>query len=76
MVWCAKRATDAALAPALSSQSKGKGKEKAHGSAAGGVRTEEGDKMVRDIMDEFMGNLSRGLIDTNVFGSQVSALRP
>jgi hypothetical protein len=71
MVWCAKRATDNALVPPKSS--KGKGREK--GLLPDIARTDEGDQLVKDIMGDFLGNLSRGSIDTNVFGREVSSGR-
>jgi hypothetical protein len=37
-----------------------------------GERTEEGDKLVADIIAEFSRTLGQGGIDTNVFGSGVS----
>ena len=36
------------------------------------IRTDEGDRLVREIMDEFMTSLGKGIIDTNVFGGPVS----
>ncbi|EIW68470.1 hypothetical protein TREMEDRAFT_63637 [Tremella mesenterica DSM 1558] len=67
LVYCSKRATDDEL------EKKGKGKQRDMG-------TEEGDKLVREIMEEFMMTLGKGGIDTNVFagagGSTSVPLRP
>jgi kinetochore protein Mis13/DSN1 len=66
MVWCAKRAAESHLEPS-SSKSKGKGKDKSGET----IRTVEGDKLIASIMEEFAGNLGKGLIDTNVFANEV-----
>ncbi|ORY35684.1 Mis12-Mtw1 protein family-domain-containing protein [Naematelia encephala] len=65
LVWCAKRATDSALLAEGSSADRIKGKSK---TKTEGPRTEEGDRLVKDIMEDLMGNLGKGNIDTNVFG--------
>lgn len=68
LVWCAKRAVDAALQPvASSSKSKAKEKERVREE----LRTEEGDRLVKEVMDEFMSTLGKGRIDTNVFAQVV-----
>ncbi|CAD6568451.1 MAG: hypothetical protein TREMPRED_004543 [Tremellales sp. Tagirdzhanova-0007] len=50
---------------APSSSGRPKGKDKIQDAA----RTEEGDRLVKEIMEEFMVNLGKGAIDTNVFAS-------
>lgn len=67
LVWCAKRALDANVAP-TSGPSKGKRKDKAKNE----VRTDEGDRLVKEIREEFIADLSMGLIDTNIFSQPVS----
>ncbi len=57
---------DEALVPPSSSRNKGKARSKDE------LRTEEGDLVIKDIMEEFMANLGKGAIDTNVFASGVS----
>ncbi|WWD19246.1 hypothetical protein CI109_103704 [Kwoniella shandongensis] len=75
LVWCANRAVDEALKPVKSSSSRSKGKEKE-------VRSDEGDKMIREIMDEFVQKMNRGAVDTSsVLGtpgqdSAMSGLKP
>ncbi|KAK4689186.1 kinetochore protein Mis13/DSN1, partial [Tremellales sp. Uapishka_1] len=54
LVWCAKRALDEAIASSPSQKGKEKAKE---------VRTEDGDRMIQQIMDEFMGNLTQGNVE-------------
>jgi kinetochore protein Mis13/DSN1 len=70
LVWCAKRALDSNLA----SPAEGKGKEKAKRGVAAdaGVRTEEGDRLIKEIMEEFMANLGKGVVDTNIFAQAVN----
>lgn len=65
LIWCTKRATDAALAPPAKSKSKGKGRDET-------PRTEEGDKLLKDIMDDLMAKLGKGVVDTNIFQQGVS----
>jgi hypothetical protein len=67
LVYCAKRALDESVPPATDAL-KGKSKDK----AKGGVRTDEGDRLVKEIMEEVMANLGKGLIDTNIFSQPVS----
>ncbi|RSH82300.1 hypothetical protein EHS25_006010 [Saitozyma podzolica] len=62
LVYCAKRALDGSVPPATDAL-KGKSRDK----AKGGVRTDEGDRLVKEIMEEVMANLGKGLIDTNIF---------
>lgn len=62
LVWCAKRAADDALAPP---SGRVKGKEKIREE----LRTDEGDQLIREIMEDFLAKLGKGTIDTNVFGS-------
>ena len=66
LVWCAKRALDAAVAPPTPHRTNGNEKSK------GEDRTEQGDRLVKEIMEEFMANLGKGAIDTNVFAPGVS----
>jgi len=68
LVFCAKRALDAAIATPPLNRAKGKEKSKDE------VRTQEGDRLVKEIMEEFLANLGKGGIDTNVFAPGVSAL--
>ena len=64
-MFCAKRATDDHLADG---KSKGKSREKGK-ITYHGERTEEGDQLVKEIMDSFMAGLGKGDVDTNVFSS-------
>ncbi|WVF67485.1 hypothetical protein IAT40_002241 [Kwoniella sp. CBS 6097] len=64
LVWCANRAVDDALKP---SSRRDKGKGKAKPTREEGI-TEEGDAMLKDIMDEFVREMNRGAVDTSVFG--------
>jgi hypothetical protein len=66
-VYCAKRALDESVPPATDAL-KGKSRDK----AKGGLRTDEGDRLVKEIMEEVMANLGKGLIDTNIFSQPVS----
>lgn len=75
-MYCAKRTADMSVAP-VSSKSKRKAK------ATDEVRTDEGDRLVSEIMEQFMSNLGKGLIETNVFAgpdrdprNTLSGLRP
>ncbi|KAK8854615.1 hypothetical protein IAR55_003354 [Kwoniella newhampshirensis] len=74
LVWCANRAVDEALRPSKSS-SRSKGKEKE-------TRSDEGDKIIREIMEEFVQKMNRGAVDTSsVFGvpgqnSSATGLKP
>ena len=61
IAWCAKRAVDAET----SKKGKSKGKD----------RTDNGDRILNEIMDEFITSLGRGQVDTNVFADIVSAQR-
>lgn len=70
LVYCAKRALDESVPPATD-ELKGKSRDK----AKGGVRTDEGDRLVKEIMEEVMANLGKGLIDTNIFSQPVSLPR-
>ncbi|WVW85405.1 hypothetical protein I302_107443 [Kwoniella bestiolae CBS 10118] len=63
--WCANRALEESLKPASSSR-RDKGKAKAQEEEG---RTEEGDKMLKEIMDEFVREMNRGGVDTSVFGA-------
>ncbi|WWC90557.1 uncharacterized protein L201_005493 [Kwoniella dendrophila CBS 6074] len=64
LVWCADRALQESLHVSSSSKrDKGKGKAKQDEG-----RTEEGDKMLNEIMDEFVREMNRGGVDTSVFG--------
>ncbi|WWC71366.1 uncharacterized protein I206_105321 [Kwoniella pini CBS 10737] len=77
LVWCANRAMEESLrVPSSSKRDKGKGRAKSEDG-----RTEEGDKMLKEIMDEFVREMNRGGVDTSVFGvpgqeSTVSGLMP
>ncbi|WVQ95141.1 hypothetical protein IAU59_002235 [Kwoniella sp. CBS 9459] len=64
LVWCANRAVEDALKPS-SRRDKGKGKEEPRREEG---TTEEGDAMLKNIMDEFVRDLNRGAVDTSVFG--------
>ena len=64
IVWCAKRAADAEIG------AKGKGKAKDR-TLSSGVNTEEGDRLVKEIMEEFIASMGRGTVDTNVFAGGV-----
>lgn len=67
-MFCAKRAADEHLADAKArSKSKDKGKSRYQGE-----RTDEGDKLVKEIMDSFLSGLGKGDVETNVFASGVS----
>jgi kinetochore protein Mis13/DSN1 len=66
LVWCAKRALDESVAP-TSGPSKGTSKDKTKSE----VRADEGDRLVKEIMEEFMANLGKGLVDTNIFSQPV-----
>lgn len=57
IAWCAKRAVDA--------ETSKKGKSKAKD------RTDDGDRILNEIMDEFITGLGRGQVDTNVFADIV-----
>ena len=59
IAWCAQRAVDAETGK----KSWSKGKE----------RSDEGDRIVNEIMEEFITSLGRGEVDTNVFASVVSS---
>ncbi|WRT68606.1 uncharacterized protein IL334_005584 [Kwoniella shivajii] len=65
LVWCAIRALDESLKTPSSSSRKDKGKGKAKPEEG---RTDEGDKMLKEIMDEFVREMNRGGVDTSVFG--------
>jgi kinetochore protein Mis13/DSN1 len=69
LVFCAKRAADEHIA---TGKVKGKSKEKAK-SRYQGERTDEGDRLVKEIMDSFLSGLGKGEVETNVFASGVSA---
>ncbi|WVQ72045.1 hypothetical protein IAR50_001589 [Cryptococcus sp. DSM 104548] len=77
ITWCANRATREAVRP-KSSSSKGKEKETDIG------RTEEGDRILKEIMDDFHHKMSKGAVETNTFSSlgddtesfSISGLRP
>lgn len=65
MIWCGQRATDAALQPIDNKKSsKGKGKDET-------PRTAEGDQLLKQIMDDFLANLGKGIVQTNVLSSGV-----
>lgn len=68
IVWCAKRAADAECS---SKDLKAKGTERR---SAGVTRTTEGDRLVKEIMDDFLAKLGSGKVDTNVFGQAVSVV--
>ncbi|KAL1405778.1 hypothetical protein Q8F55_007451 [Vanrija albida] len=57
--WCAKRAMDEHMA-------EGKGKRRA-------ADADEVDKLLGDVMDDFVSNLAKGNVDTNVFGDPTAA---
>nr|XP_018261691.1 uncharacterized protein I303_06132 [Kwoniella dejecticola CBS 10117]OBR83849.1 hypothetical protein I303_06132 [Kwoniella dejecticola CBS 10117] len=64
LVWCANRAMEESLKiPSSSRKDKGKGK-----ATLPPGRSEEGDKLLREIMDEFVREMNRGGVDTSVFG--------
>lgn len=69
LVYCADRAFKANIDPPPS-KSKGKTRK------SDGARTDEGDKLMRDIMTEFLSGLGMGSVDTNVFASGVSICLP
>jgi kinetochore protein Mis13/DSN1 len=66
LAWCAKRALDESVAP-----TRGPSKAKSKDKAKSEVRTDEGDRLVKEIMEEFMANLGKGLVDTNIFSQPV-----
>ncbi|WVQ68460.1 uncharacterized protein L199_006668 [Kwoniella botswanensis] len=81
LVWCANRALEESLKPPSTSSRRDKGKGKAKAEIQEEGRTEEGDKMLREIMDEFVREMNRGGVDTSVFGAPgrqptVTGLRP
>jgi hypothetical protein len=49
-----------------------KGKSKGKDKARGGARTEEEHNLVKEIMEEFIAHLGKGLVDTNIFFQPVS----
>jgi kinetochore protein Mis13/DSN1 len=57
--WCAKRALDEQLA----NSSKGKAKAE---------QSEEIDRLLSDVVEDFVSNVAKGNVDTNVFGERVS----
>lgn len=57
IAWCAKRAVDAETGK----KNRSKGKE----------RTDDGDRIINEIMEEFITSLGRGEVDTNVFAQVV-----
>ncbi|OXG19115.1 kinetochore protein Mis13/DSN1 [Cryptococcus neoformans Ze90-1] len=59
LVWCTNRAIDENLKRS-SAIRKGKGKQKE-------VMTEEGDRMLREVMEEFVQGMNRGSVDTNTY---------
>jgi kinetochore protein Mis13/DSN1 len=69
LVYCAKRALDESV-PSMSGPDKGKSKGK--DKARGGARTEEEHNLVKEIMEEFIAHLGKGLVDTNIFFQPVS----
>jgi hypothetical protein len=64
-VYCFDRAAKSELEPiAVKSKSKTRKTD--------GSRTDEGDRLLQEIMAEFSRSLGQGEIETNVFGSGVS----
>jgi kinetochore protein Mis13/DSN1 len=63
LVFCVERAARAELEPPKSKSKKTRKTDTA--------RTEEGDKLLSAIMDDFSKHLGQAGIDTNVFGSGV-----
>lgn len=64
LVWCTNRAIDENLKRS-SAIRKGKGKQKE-------VMTEEGDRMLREVMEEFVQGMNRGSVDTNTYALPVN----
>ncbi|KIY35999.1 kinetochore protein Mis13/DSN1 [Cryptococcus gattii E566] len=59
LVWCTNRAIDENLKKSSASR-KGKGKQKE-------VMTEEGDRMLKEVMEEFVQSMNRGSVDTSTY---------
>lgn len=64
LVWCTNRAIDENLKRSSASR-KGKGKQKE-------VMTEEGDRMLREVMEEFVQSMNRGSVDTSTYALPVN----
>ena len=64
LVYCFDRAAKTELEPPKKPKSKTRKTD--------GARTDEGDRILQDIMAEFSRSLGQGEIETNVFGSGVS----
>jgi kinetochore protein Mis13/DSN1 len=70
LIWCTQRATDAALLPVAES-SKSRSKSKVIDETP---RTAEGDRLLKDIMDDLLANFAKGGVDTNIFQKAVSRI--
>ncbi|ORX38323.1 Mis12-Mtw1 protein family-domain-containing protein [Kockovaella imperatae] len=72
IAWCGKRAGDAEIAARL--------KKKRSGDSSSEQRTEDGDRILEGILEDFGLALGKGAIDTNVFAQKsappISSLAP
>lgn len=68
LVYCSKRAYDVDVEEAAKREKRGKSKSRDKEP----TRTEEGDRIVREVMDAFLAGLGKGEVETNVFDSNVS----